>query len=89
MSGENCFSFFLFTLFLCVHFLLQISVISIISVQIFYHLGMAWGLHWASPTEKIKSSPGMRKVFSKPTIPTMGQVLNFTNFSLEISVLID
>ena len=89
MSGENCFSFFLFPLFLCVHFLLQISVISIISVQIFYHLGMAWGLRWASPTEKIKSSPGMRKVFSEPTIPTMGQVLNFTNFSLEMSVLID
>ena len=80
------FSFFSF--FVCLYLLLQFSVISLVLVQIFYHLGMAWGLRWAPPSEKIETSPGMQKVFSEPIIPTMDQVLNFTNFSPKISVFV-
>ncbi|XP_010663180.1 serine/threonine-protein kinase ATM isoform X4 [Vitis vinifera] len=47
---------------------------TIIKLQIFYHLGMAWGLRWAPPSEKIETSPGMQKVFSEPIIPTMDQL---------------
>ncbi|KAE8124229.1 hypothetical protein FH972_019134 [Carpinus fangiana] len=48
---------------------------TIIKLQIFYHLGMAWDLRWTtSPCERIKYYGKKQKVFSEPVIPTSDQL---------------
>ncbi|GMY24943.1 serine/threonine-protein kinase ATM isoform X1 [Fagus crenata] len=48
---------------------------TIIKLQIFYHLGMAWDLRWTtSSCERIKFFPEKQKVFSEPVIPTTVQL---------------
>lgn len=44
-------------------------------LQIFFHLGIAWDLRWAtSPRDGIKFHLNKPKVISEPAIPTMDQV---------------
>ncbi|XP_058227343.1 serine/threonine-protein kinase ATM isoform X4 [Rhododendron vialii] len=48
---------------------------TIIKLQIFYHLDMAWNLRWASSFgESMKSSTEMRKLLSEPDVPTLDQL---------------
>ncbi|XP_022135092.1 serine/threonine-protein kinase ATM isoform X3 [Momordica charantia] len=51
---------------------------TIIKLQIFYHLGMAWGLRWTD-FEDSNCFLGKQKVFSDHVIPTMDQ-LSLLNF---------
>ena len=55
----------------------QISAMSMSPVHIFYHLGMAWDLHWAaSSCGRIRFFPEKQKVFSELVIPTTNQILS-------------
>ncbi|CAL5444633.1 unnamed protein product [Camellia sinensis] len=48
---------------------------TIIKLQIFYHLGMAWDLRWTtSLCENMKSCTEMRKLLSEPVVPTVDQL---------------
>lgn len=48
---------------------------TIIKLQIFYHLGMAWDLRWTtSLCENMKSCTEMRKLLSEPIVPTLDQL---------------
>lgn len=48
---------------------------TIIKLQIFYHLDMAWDLRWATSFgENMKSSTEMRKLLSEPGFPTPDQL---------------
>ncbi|KAA8540818.1 hypothetical protein F0562_024781 [Nyssa sinensis] len=47
---------------------------TIVKLQIFEHLGMAWDLRWTTSREKTKSFTEMRNLLSEPSIPTMDQV---------------
>ncbi|GMQ10317.1 hypothetical protein CsSME_00053368 [Camellia sinensis var. sinensis] len=48
---------------------------TIIKLQIFYHLGMAWDLRWTtSLCENMKSCTEMRKLLSEPVVPTLDQL---------------
>ncbi|KAG5562230.1 hypothetical protein RHGRI_005086 [Rhododendron griersonianum] len=55
---------------------LDIDLCRIISLQIFYHLDMAWNLCWATSIgEKMKSNTEMWKLLSEPDVPTLDQHL--------------
>ncbi|KAF5933201.1 hypothetical protein HYC85_029372 [Camellia sinensis] len=52
---------------------------TIIKLQIFYHLGMAWDLRWTtSLCENMKSCTEMRKLLSEPVVPTLDQGSRFS-----------
>ncbi|KAF5476799.1 hypothetical protein F2P56_003496 [Juglans regia] len=52
---------------------------TIVKLQIFYHLGIAWDLRWTtSPYERIKYYAEKKKVFSEPVIPT-SELLSWLN----------
>ncbi|XP_073145738.1 serine/threonine-protein kinase ATM isoform X3 [Henckelia pumila] len=42
---------------------------TLVKLQIFYHLGMAWGLRWNSSSER-------QKLLSEPIVPSMDQTLH-------------
>ncbi|KAL7139007.1 hypothetical protein ABFS83_09G021400 [Erythranthe nasuta] len=46
---------------------------TIVKLQIFHHLGMAWDLRWSSTCEKFDSSE-RQKVLSEPVVPSMDQL---------------
>ncbi|XP_057952318.1 serine/threonine-protein kinase ATM [Malania oleifera] len=48
---------------------------TIVKLQIFHHLGMAWDLRWvAPPCENLKSFLETQKVITEPIIPTIDQL---------------
>ncbi|GER56830.1 serine/threonine-protein kinase ATM [Striga asiatica] len=47
---------------------------SIVKLQIFYHLGMAWDFRWCSLMENFDSSSGRQKLLLEPVIPTIDQL---------------
>ncbi|CAA0826719.1 ataxia-telangiectasia mutated, partial [Striga hermonthica] len=47
---------------------------SIVKLQIFYHLGMAWDFRWCSVMENFDSSSGRQKLLPEPVIPTIDQL---------------
>ncbi|KAI5683411.1 hypothetical protein M9H77_04639 [Catharanthus roseus] len=46
---------------------------TIVKLQIFHHLGMAWGSRWSLPSKK-KDSSELAMLSSKPTIPSVQQL---------------
>ncbi|XP_073048593.1 serine/threonine-protein kinase ATM isoform X18 [Primulina eburnea] len=47
---------------------------TLVKLQIFYHLGMAWDLRWNSSCEKFDSSSERQKLLSEPVVPSMDQL---------------
>ncbi|KAL3628823.1 hypothetical protein CASFOL_027869 [Castilleja foliolosa] len=47
---------------------------SIVKLQIFYHLGMAWDFRWCSSSESFDSSSDRLNLLSEPVIPSMDQL---------------
>ncbi|GFP92353.1 serine/threonine-protein kinase atm [Phtheirospermum japonicum] len=47
---------------------------SIVKLQIFYHLGMAWDFRWCSSSENFDSSSDRLNLLSEPVIPSMDQL---------------
>ncbi|XP_059644264.1 serine/threonine-protein kinase ATM [Cornus florida] len=47
---------------------------TIVKLQVFYHLGMAWDLRWIASCEKLNSYTEMRSSLSEPVIPSMDQL---------------
>ncbi|KAL0417040.1 UNVERIFIED_CONTAM: Serine/threonine-protein kinase ATM [Sesamum latifolium] len=43
---------------------------TIVKLQIFYHLGMAWDLRWSSPCENFDSSSDRQKLLYEPVVPS-------------------
>ncbi|KAL2243936.1 UNVERIFIED_CONTAM: Serine/threonine-protein kinase ATM [Sesamum indicum] len=55
---------------------------TIVKLQIFYHLGMAWGLRWSSPCENFDSSSDRQKLLYEPVVPSSDRLqLLHTNWS--------
>ncbi|KAL6493547.1 hypothetical protein OROGR_032326 [Orobanche gracilis] len=47
---------------------------SIVKLQIFYHLGMAWDLRWCSSSGNFDSSSERQKLLNEPVVPSMDQL---------------
>ncbi|KAI3454494.1 hypothetical protein Pfo_011157 [Paulownia fortunei] len=47
---------------------------TIVKLQIFYHLGMAWDLRWSSSCENLDSSSDRQILLSEPVVPSMDQL---------------
>ncbi|KAL3824832.1 hypothetical protein ACJIZ3_020861 [Penstemon smallii] len=47
---------------------------TIVKLQIFYHLGMAWDLRWSSSCEKVDYSSEVQTSLSEPVVPSMDQL---------------
>ncbi|KAK4479334.1 hypothetical protein RD792_014846 [Penstemon davidsonii] len=47
---------------------------TIVKLQIFYHLGMAWDLRWSSSCERVDYSSEVQTSLSEPVVPSMDQL---------------
>ncbi|KAL0315150.1 UNVERIFIED_CONTAM: Serine/threonine-protein kinase ATM [Sesamum calycinum] len=55
---------------------------TIVKLQIFYHLGMAWDLRWSSPCENFDSSSDRQKLLYEPVVPSSDRLQSLhTNWS--------